>query len=130
MQKIRFLSAALIAPLAAPFLLWLFMRMRPGGLTPGDDLAVGIVGACSYVGFVIFGLPSIYLLRRNQRLTLVNVTLVGLLVGGTLSQLLPSLLVRTPDLQILFDPLAIIVFGMFGAFAAATFGLLAGIRRI
>jgi len=130
MKNCRFGIAALLAPLVAPVFLWLGMLMLRGGSYPGDSLIVGMVGASSYAGFFVFGLPSILVLRLVGKLTLLNVTLVGFLVGGALGQILPSLLLRRPDFAISFEPAVIMSYGVFGGIAAVSFGLIAAIKRV
>lgn len=129
-RRSRFVLALIAAPLVAPILLLVFFWLQHGGaLYPGDATIVGVVGATSYIGFLVLGLPSIFVLWRSGKLNVMLVTLTGFLVGATLGQTIPSLLLRPPDVEILLDPFVLLIFGVFGGAAALSLGLLAGLKR-
>ncbi len=125
----RLVAAALLAPLVAPALVYFFVLLNRGKLMPGDGFAIAMIGICSYLGFFLLGLPSIYLLQHFGRLSIVSVTLSGLLLGATVGQILPSVFSYSPDYWFSLDPVVLLVYGAFGAIAGAAFGLLAGIKR-
>ena len=40
------------------------------------------IWACSYTGFVILGLPGIFMLNKHNRLTLLNLSIYGAIAGS------------------------------------------------
>lgn len=77
----RFWLAAALAPLSAPAL-FVIATLYDG--TSSAPLLVGFlvtIAAVSYVGFLVFGLPFVLLLRAKGKLTYVALLLGGIVTG-------------------------------------------------
>lgn len=124
-DRVRFGLAATIAPLIIPFLgLLLTLFSYPEALSSWDIFILSSVTVASYLGFLIFGVPTIFLLHRARRLTLINLTVGGFLGGAASVPLL--LLAITPHERTIFpvefEPY--LMFGALGVAVAVTFGLI------
>jgi len=93
LPQIRLLVAYLLSPLIVPFAIYIVSLMAYGIDTYSTDTtlatAVSSIGY-TYVVVLIFGAPSLYFLQRKQADNLLNVSIVGV-VMGLLSAILLSI---------------------------------------
>lgn len=75
----------LVACLAAPFFPAVILAVLAAARISGDSwigLLIFPIWACSYTGFVILGLPGIFMLNKHNRLTLLNLSIYGAIAGS------------------------------------------------
>ncbi len=75
----------LAACLAAPFFPAVILAVLATARISGDSwigLLILPIWACSYTGFVILGLPGIFILNKHNRLTLLNLSIYGAIAGS------------------------------------------------
>lgn len=75
----------LAACLAAPFFPAVILAVLATARISGDSwigLLIFPIWACSYTGFVILGLPGIFMLNKHNRLTLLNLSIYGAIAGS------------------------------------------------
>ena len=75
----------LAACLAAPFFPAVILAVLAAARISGDSwigLLIFPIWACSYTGFVILGLPGIFMLNKHNRLTLLNLSIYGAIAGS------------------------------------------------
>jgi len=75
----------LAACLAAPFFPAVILAVLAATRISGDSwigLLIFPIWACSYTGFVILGLPGIFMLNKHNRLTLLNLSIYGAIAGS------------------------------------------------
>lgn len=122
----RLLIAALLGPLFPAFFFIILMI-----LTDANKAGLSILMFTSvffaYLGFFIFGLPSILVLQRKEKLTIVNLTACatasGVMVYGAFLWLLSLIMGVNLSLEILR---VLWVGAFFGAGIAIAYGLIAG----
>ena len=134
----RLAFAAIFAPMSAPAVVatpWLALLLSDpaAGLAQlgGLRVAVVVASAFSYLGFILLGVPSLLMLYRHRKLTLVSVigmgVLCGLAVGLAFALLFGVAMGTLRSMEWLEIP-PIAVFGAFlGGCVALSFALLAGI---
>ena len=130
-EQDRFGLAFFLAPLAMPLVLLLEQELvDPRDFDPVGSMIVFFVLLGSYIGFTLFGVPVILALRRLGHLSLLNVVVLGTVIGATAGQWVANLLIGSPSLSISLVPNTLLLFGLSGFVAALVFGLVAGIRRV
>ena len=87
--RLRFWVAAIVAPLAPPFILAGLFQL--GGSSSVEALLL-YSSYASYIVFVPVGLPILIILRRKGSLTASNVLITGSVVGFFVAMLIPPLL--------------------------------------
>ena len=128
-KKERFGIALFLAPLILP--LWTAIERRvfdSRDFDPVGDIMIMTVTVFSYLEFFILGLPIILALRHFGKLTLLNLGVLGFLVGATLGQAFPFFVFGGFELKLHFDPAFFLPFGFIGIAVAIVFGLVAGAR--
>ncbi|QNP47420.1 hypothetical protein [Diaphorobacter aerolatus] len=127
-MNLRTLIAILIAPLF-PAMLLISLSLITNASRSG--LGVGVFASIffGYIGFFLFGVPSIFILQKNNLLTVLNLALCasifGVLVYGVflfLFSLMMGVSVKMESLGKVF------VGGVLGAGIAFFYGLIAGVR--
>lgn len=125
----RFTLAFFIAPLAVPILASLPDLLSPYTVLSTELVMLAILLVGFVTGFVLLGMPTIFILRRFSKLTVLNLALAGALLGAFFG---PSVLYFGGDdftVAQAFDRYTMLMFGMMGMTTALIFGLVAGVQR-
>jgi len=124
----RFWLAAALAPLSVPALLALLSLFSGPGFQTPFIATIAAIASASYVGFLVFGLPFILLLRIKDRLTY-GTLLIGGIITGPLFVILWQV---WSDEPFAFDRLYVqiaIYFTVLSVTVAMVFGLIANVKK-
>lgn len=125
----RFWLAAALAPLSVPAL-FVFRSLYSGSGFEGPFIAyLAAIAAVSYIGFLVFGLPFVLLLRAKGNLTY-GALLLGGIVAGPLFVIFMQVWSGEPVTFREAYAQAAIVFTVLSVTVAMTFGLIAKARII
>jgi hypothetical protein len=127
-DKLRLRLATLVAPLAVPLLILIFVVPFTGESERGLTEAV-IVWATitSYLGCLVLGLPIVHLLLRLDRLTVANLSLAGFCAGAVVTFFVARVFVGVSGPGNL-GAKGVVLFAVIGAIVGATFGVVARAR--
>lgn len=122
----RFWLAAALAPLSVPALFALTTLYSGSGFETPFIAYIATIAAVSYIGFLVFGLPFVLLLRAKGRLTFAALFLGGI-VAGPLFVILMQVWSGEPvtfqgafaQAAIMFTVLSVAVAMLFGLIAQA-----------
>lgn len=125
-MNVRTLIAALLGPLF-PVLFFITLIMLTNANKSGLNILIFTSVFFAYIGFFIFGLPSILILHHKEKLTIVNLTACatasGVMVYGVFLWLLSLAMGVNLSLDIIKN---LWVGAFFGAGIAIAYGLIAG----
>lgn len=124
----RFWLAAALTPLSVPALFASFSLFSGSGFQTPFVATIAALASGSYIGFLVFGLPFVLLLRAKDKLSYGKLILGGF-VAGPLFVILWLVLSAEP---IVFDRLYVqisIYFTVLSVTVAMVFGFIAKVRK-
>ncbi|QMV71596.1 hypothetical protein HS961_01400 [Comamonas piscis] len=123
----RALIAALLGPLF-PALFFIILITLTDANKAGLSIPIFISVFFAYLGFFIFGLPSILVLQRKEKLTIVNLTACATVSGVMVYGVFLWLLSLVMGVNLSFDIVKTLWIGaFFGGGIAIAYGLIAGV---
>lgn len=123
----RALIAGLLGPLF-PALFFIILIILTDANKAGLSILIFTSVFFAYLGFFIFGLPSILVLQRKEKLTVVNLTACATVSGVMVYWVFLWLLSLVMGVDLTLDIIRVLWVGaFFGAGIAIAYGVIAGV---